>query len=70
MTNYKIGDRIRIVEMGNAEDSHLNGNEGAVVGVFGPFVDVHLDNNDKNLFEESEYGVKYVITMPSEIEKI
>ena len=69
--NYKIGDRIRIVQMGNPDEQRLNGCEGMIIGMFGPFIDVTLDNDEYNLFEDIDYeNTKYVILIESEIEKI
>lgn len=67
---YNIGDRVRIVEIGNPDDSFLNGCEGVIIGFWGAFIDVHLDNDDMNLHESDEYMHKYVIVFETEIEKI
>lgn len=66
---FNVGDRVLIVKT-NEDDRHLVGQEGIVVGKWGPFIDVTLDNSEMNLFENIDYSEKYVMMLESELERI
>lgn len=66
---FNVGDRVLITEI-NSDDKHLIGQKGVVVGKWGPFIDVTLDNSEMNLFENIDYSDKYVMMLESELERI